>query len=546
MNPRRVMVSAAFLAVLGCGSRETAPFSDLLAEIDDYLVLGAVTRAQESIEQAYDKAATAADWMRLARRSFSASTAAGDYGPLVKTAKFAFEEFPGRTDFSAILAWAYARSGDSRRAYRVSREYLDGTEWQSLADELFLSSATGAGGGEDAGLEAFGARASASSGGLSGISRYRPDLGRDEAVFLSEAAVRLAEPRLFLDAALIYAGIGEIEAAAGLAVRFERTSPLPAAYLLYDSGRTDEAVSLLKRLIDAGDSVSFNDMLVYADILHADGEASAALAVCRDLIASGRTETWLPYANAAALLRVSGSVDSAIEIVSSGLALFPSNRELLVELARLQIASGRTDSALATVNSLRAAHPTASDAAYLEFEIRGGQAARRRLITTLKEVFFAGPENAMLARNLASLLAGERNYADLEAVLDAYERAAGVAAWSAFYRGLGAVGRNDPKAALDHFMAAAELSDDRRHLFNVGVVLSALSEQREARKYLRGAAALADDPRERARIIFEIARTLVREGDASAAIREAKYALDIDPELSEARVLLYELEAGGN
>ena len=528
-----IAIAVALSLVAGCRPVSKRDPEAAIAEIDEFLARGAVTEAARVVGRT--QPSTRGDWMSLIKRAYSIATTVDDFTLLENTSADAHERFPGASEFAAVRTYALLRLGDARKAYSVSREYLTEVRFDNLVDEAWL-------------VNNLLNRSETAEAGELRVSRALPPydggLTSDDAEFFYDAAVRLDEIRLMLDSALIYTRNGQIVRARDLAEFFESDYPLPAAYIYYDAEDYNAAERALIRNSKTIEYPDPMDLMFHADVLRAADRAEDSVLIYLDLIQNGRSTSWIPYSNTARWFAASDEQNRARSILDLGIAQFPNVVALRTAAVRLLSDTGDTAGARIALDGLKRQYPGEIELAYLDFELRGSEGSMIRLATAAKGLLYNNPADDGIAMRSAALFARIRSYRDLAMVLDLYESTASVTYWTQFWRGVIATSRDEYNEALHYFETSAELVMSWETAYNLGKVLASLSQYEASREQFWHAAALVEesDIAKRALAALAIAEVYREMGEVGAAVREASYAIDLDKSLTEAYLLIRELE----
>ncbi|HEY7242028.1 MAG TPA: tetratricopeptide repeat protein [Burkholderiales bacterium] len=221
-----------------------------------------------------------------------------------------------------------------------------------------------------------------------------------------------AEQLRIAEAALAAGRFPEAAEALRKTVRLDRDSPRPQlmlAFALWQSGEREQAIGALRRLIQRapGNGDAWFNLGNFYRTERRTGEALAAFKRAADL----QPGNVAPHINAAHALVQAARFEEAEDAVRSSLRRFPSEPDLLVNLAQVQRATHRLSEALATLE--RCVELAPGHAGYrvtralARLELGEAQAAH----ADLDEIVREHPESpeAHLAR--AQLLLARREYA---------------------------------------------------------------------------------------------------------------------------------------
>ena len=521
---KQVLAVLVCVSFLSCRSDHEPEFTDLLVSIDLQISTGQSERAGETIETAIDRARSRDEWARLAKRGYTLAQTSGDWSYLRDVAENALSKFLGAEEFAVFVSYAALKQDAIERAAEVSREYLVSERYKSLADLIWFRA--GGAGFEDEMLP-----------------DYSASLNERDASAFVDAARRLGHPALYLDAAMILAGIGRITDSVEYVQQFSTAYPVPAGYLLFDAGRFDEAEAILRPEVTSADGYFAMDALLVLDSLARKNRTADYREFAEWFVARSPDASPLPYRNLSVVYTDSGDFDAATRIAAKGLEIFVDDGGLQAQMIRAVRNTAGTDEAIELLESFRDTSGTNVWFEMIEVAINPSPGGYVRFEMALEELFFENPKEEQVARRLASLYAGERRYEELGQIIDEYEKAAGSRVWTSFLRGVIAVRNDDLETAAGWFEEVADTNDLWQYRYNLALVYSAMGKFEEAKEQFRQSASLTEDRRYRALVFAEIARTLMQSGDPVSALREATYSLDLDPSLTKAILLVRQLES---
>ena len=526
MKPSRLATSLVFISIVSlgattCSRRSLVPLTDILTRIDLHLVAGSLGEASRGIQDASKVAASRNDRMRLAKRSLSISSTGGDWSQLYGIADDALRAYPGVEEFAAIASYAAMKRGHLNRALAISREYLESDRFRSLYNEVWLRA-----GNADESSDSF-------------SPDYSANLSTSDALAFEETGGRLNHVGLMLDAALIYAGIGDIDRAYEMVEVFSPQYPEPAAYLHYDAGDFDAAANILAKLHLGRPQ----DRLVLADSYLLAGRTDEYVVIAEEIISQFSDLSPTPFRNLTRIYRDARLESQAHSVVAAGLVQFPDDFGLITERVRLENDFAGYSQAIDLLDAFLAEFGITYDLALLELELLPSDGSYRRFESTLKTLFYRNPDDPRIARDAVAFFAANRRYLELGNILDAHLPEVEASHQIGFFRGVIAVYENDLEAAAAHFQLAAESAAIWQYRLDLALVLSALDRSDEAVEQLRRAFALTQDRTIQSRLSFEIGRVHAKSGEAESALRAVIYALELDPSLTEARLLARQLES---
>jgi tetratricopeptide (TPR) repeat protein len=245
-----------------------------------------------------------------------------------------------------------------------------------------------------------------------------------------------------------------------------------------------------------------------------------------------------------------GDLDGAVALIEAGKKLFPNVRQLM--LSEILVNAGENESrASELLVEYSGTFPDDPEIAVIAAGTFPSDANRLRLESVLWNSFLENPEDSRTASYLAAGLMASSDEDGLARLLDVWERENGDTAWSFFMRGYQALLNNQSSVARESFEASYARSKRWETAFNLGVIAQRAGEISPALEHFREAESSIDlnSPNAadtKAFIRAATSRALYERGDYDGALREAKYALDLDPGSNEASLIVDLLEYRAN
>lgn len=533
---RRIIVT--LLAVAGilssCG-REKLSFDDLINLIDGELTLGALHQADRNIREAASRASGRSEWLSLLKRAYTLGESSNSFETLYITAKEALSDISGAEEIAALSVFSALRTGKYEIAYQYAEEHLISEQWSALRSEAVLRRR-----GLSEGVLTTSAEESSL---LNAVFSGEPSA-------LARAAGLFDDSRFGLVAALRYAAEGQVRTAADIISPYVTEYSEVAMLLFYDAG-------LYKRAGELASSPEFNKTSRSADmdLLRADTfirlkDLASAIEVYEELIESFPVHSWIPYVNTAVILTARGDREDAVDILAAGKHLFPDVRQIL--LTEIFMSAGADEEkALMLIDRYTLEYPEDPEIAVLIAGVYPSEPNRIRLENALWNTFLENPEHSRAARYLAASLLASGDVDGLLLLIEVWERENGTTDWSYFMRGYHALMEQTGDAAAEAFEKSFQLSPRWETAFNLGVIAQRTAEYDLAIDYFRNAEMSiplksSQIDATRGLIRGAVARVLYERGDYDSALREAKYALDLDRGASEAALLIDLLEQRTN
>ncbi len=520
--------------LLSCG-KEKVEFEDLVAVIDGELALGALEQADQNILLAASVAAGRSEWLSLLKRAYILGTALNTYETLYITSKDALSEISGAEEIAALCAFSCLRTGKYEMAFQYAEEYLLSDKWNSIRSEAVLR------------------RHALSKGVFTPASGENPLLDAvfsEDPIALARAALLFNESRFALAAALRFAAEGEIDTATDTIIPYTPEYPEVGFLLSYDAGRYKRAAEISFSTVLSESLRSDALDLIKGDIYLRLKDTGSALKLYKEIIAAAPDISWIPYVNSALILTEQGQFEKAAEMMATGKGFFPEQKQLL--LSEILIFSGRDEEiAVNLIEKYKGLYPADPEIAVITAGVFPSEANRIRLESALWNAFLQNQENTRTARYLAASLLASGDNEGLSMLLDVWERENGNTAWSLFLRGYQGLMNRFGAEASEAFERSYLLSPRWETAFNLGVIARRAGDYDRSIDHFRDSENLIPEKwtmitQTRASIRAAIARVLYERGDFESSLREARYALDLDPGSNEASLLIDLLEQEPN
>ena len=524
--------------------REPRVLEEILRQVDEELSRGYSVRAESLIREGLRSVRGEAGYLSLFKRQLGLARMTGDYGGLVRDARGASKKLPGSRRLAAIAAYAAVRSEHPESAARILERSLRHPVLEGLQAEAELR----------------GYAPARKTLRLDDSLRRLSELpGLSDPNDMHTLAGLLEEPRLDLDAALLWMRRGRVEEAfsvlwphRGLAFVAE-----PLLFMAFDAGRYAEAWELggaLPELVEQP-----GHLILRGDVAWILGMPERAAAHYQQAIAIDPDYSWVPYLNLAELVASGGDSEGGRRMRAGAHGRFPVQSEVVLAHARDLAATGAADQARELIAVLIEGDPHDTTAQLLALELAGARSSPAVYQGRMWQLVNRQPDNPELVKSFALYLVGLRDIGGAAAVLAEYERSSGgaLSPWFLELRGILALAQGDPERAAEYLGRSLVQVGEWRRRYNFAVVLMAGRRDEEALRELvqsetelvAAAAGRSAGPggaqlqSYRSRIRSRIAEAQVNLGSREAARREALYALDLDSANQHARRVLRILEA---
>jgi tetratricopeptide (TPR) repeat protein len=548
---------AIYLIVAGGGQRreKTARLDELLAGADYDISLGYYEKALERLERAFDLPLGENGSLRVLERAYQISYNLNDFGRLYPLARTAYLNIPGSPKLAEIYLYASIRAreeaspqtgqllkrGGGRLAYLHAEAFLRG-----LVDTVPEAD-------QDAELEAILSLISLPGGAGTGKRTGRPAAAGAflDPYALQRLGTELEEPRLHLDAAVLWMERGDVESAYALVTR-QAGQPLfeeAGIFITYDAGREQEALSALQQHRRRQGGVERADLLLMeADLNLVLGNQGEARRLYGRIIDSRPDFAWTPYLNLAIMAEREGERQAAQLYREKAYRLFPDTGPVVTAYARnLSVFGDRGERARDVLSGYLERHEEDYQAQLLLLELQDTAASPALHQASLWSLYNRHPDSRMLCEQLFLYLLEFNDLSGAQAVLRSFQAATGRTEepWLLGYRAvLAAAGRDYAEAIrLLRERIAREESWEAR--VNLAVLLGEARQPMQAIEQLIEAENLLPEQDRRnnqSRIRSRIAEQYLILGDPAAARRECEYAIDLDAGNFHAHRLLRILE----
>jgi tetratricopeptide (TPR) repeat protein len=523
----------------GSARRGTALLVDeLVAEADYEISLGYYDRALESLDKALARARGEHNSLRILKRVYQISYSLKDFAVLHRFARVAADNIPGSNELEHIYLYAALRS---ETGVNVT-DRLERARAARSADAAYLHA------------EAY------FSGLLDTPPSTDPDpelaaimslAGEQDPYQLQRLGTDLGEPRLHLDAALLWMAEGDTESAFTVMNRHigDPVFLEPGIFISYDAGQEQTALSLIQALRGQDRIGGRADLqIMEADLLLIFGEIPSAARLYRQIIDTHPAYSWTPYLNLASIEEEETSeLQRAFALRERAYGEFPGVGAVAVAHARSLRNFGDREGAAEILQGYLEANPDDYRARLELLDVQNTASSPVLYQAALWKLYNLHPESRMLCEHLFVYLLEFNDLSGAESVLRHYQLATGRTRepWLLDYRAiLSAAGRNDTEA-IELLRDRLAQEDNWQARFNLAVLLGKNSRPDQAIEQLIAAENLLPEENnryDRSRIRSAIGEQYLRLGDNAAARRECEYAIDLDVSNFHAHRILRILE----
>ena len=531
-----------FLIYNTASSRRSAAkgIDALLVEADYEISLGYYERALEDLKKAMAGARGEYNNLRILKRAYQISYNLNDFSILHGFALDAAERIPGSKKLEQIYLYAVIRSSAEGR-----KSAFDSLK-RSRGDLAYLQT------------EAY----------FAGLADTLPDTESDPQLAqivslveqegaekpdpyqLQRLGTDLDEPRIHLDAALLWMAEGDAQSAFAVMNR-HIGDPLfrePSIYISYDASHEQIALSLIQELRKQGRIADRVDLqIMEADLRLIFDEREQAENLYTRIIATDPAYSWTPYLNLASIAEQGEDRQTAYALRERAYARFPAVGAVVMAHARSLTERGDRQLAAEILQSYLEEHSVDYQAQLYLLDVQNTASSPAVYQAALWKLYNRHPDSRMLCEHLFAYLLEFNDLSGAQSVLRHYQLATGRSQepWLLDYRAiLAAVNRNDAEAER-LLRNRLEREDNWQARFNLAVLLGNSSSPEQAIEQLIEAEHLLPEERNqyyRSRIRSRIGEQYLRLGDRAAARRECEYAIDLDVSNFHAHRILRILE----
>ncbi len=504
---------------------------EILADVDYELSLGYYRKGLEGLNRAVAAAQGEYNLLRVLKRAYVISDNLEDSRIFLNAAREAWEKIPGSKDLARVYLFSAIRS----ELDPAGRTLLSGTsnnrDIQYLQVEAYLR-------GSLAELPAQ-RREGALEDLLSLIEQRDP-------AELQRQGTRLDEPRLYLDAALLWMKEGQPGAALAALERYPDNTLFvePGIYIAYDAGYGEKTLRYLRSHPEAPDR---SDLLIMeADLNLLLGNRQEAMRLYRGVVSADPYYSWVPYLNLANLVEADRDEAAAYHFRQMAFQSFPETAEVVLSYARSLSRRAEKARAAELVGKYLEREPQDIEANLLLLDLQDTASSPALYEAALWKLFNQFPGSRKLCETLFLYLLEFNDLAGAETVLRHYELATGGSnePWFLDYRAVLAVLGRNYSTAVALIRERLVLQESWRARYNLALLLAEAGQAGEAideliaaenaltagRQPLPQQEPAVRDPqsRFRSRIRSKIGEQYLALGDETAARRECEYALDLD------------------
>lgn len=526
--------------------RKSDVFQAAIADIDSDLLFRRYPAAQEQIGELLPLARNKRETLGLLKRGFRIAKSTDSFHWFDTLAQETLGRFPKERDLLYIASYSSMRDGNIERAVELMRT----EERRSSAPR-------------DDGLSLLQAEAALRLGNRSLLPAYREGhllslLDSDDPAALEKLGRKEGNRQLLVDAALLYLSEGDIEKALIIArdQRSDTDHDVFYASVNYDSGEFEEAAGRLKRYL-VSHKESSELILFLADIQLLSGAIGQAQRnyrlVLNDQNSDLQSQALLNYAW---ILGSEGKRGPALSLLRHGYKRFGWDTRIGMELAKAYADADET-AAIKILRSLIEHNPEDLDLRLLLFRLDSGSSPSsatnrpdpKSYRLDLWRIFTANPTDERLCRFLTWYLIGLSDDRGAQLALSTYQRAGGDQnrPWFQHTQGLAKALGGDYKQALACIDNSLALAEDSGVLYNRAVMqiqtLNLKAAEDDLWRALDRSRFGSDKGWMEGVIRSRIGEVLLLKGNRRAAVRELRYAMELDPSNFRTLMLLEELNS---
>jgi tetratricopeptide (TPR) repeat protein len=575
-------------------TRLNRPLDEHLSEADEAVALGYLDRAADSIRLAAGAARGEYEHLRVLKRASRLARRTGSFGELAALAEKALAGSPGSARLRVLAAYGLLRSEHPQRAAAL---------WAGRWKQSALKENPGAGTLLAEIALKSDASAQMEEGILpEGVLPVEMDrLLRPQTAEQPETLAVLGrhfqDERLSLDAALLAMRQGERDLAAEIARAQLPPASEPAFLIAYDSGENEEALRRLEAVLD-GEPPRPDQAAMMGDLMAWTGDTGAARQVYLRLIRESPSFSWKPYLNLAWISLRGRDEDAARYYRQQAVERFPEERRIhwaMIEDLRHSADTGREaeEEYRRQIKAYLARFPDDLQGNLMALELQGERISSAVYQARLWRLFNRHPADERLCRRIVLHLLAGGDTEGAAAALKQHEQASGESGtlWQHQLRGMVAALQGRLAEAREEFTRYLSRREDWWMYYNRGLVVasdipvfgdtstsvspvasdipvfgdtstsplagtfgvspvaSALEDLRKAEAMLQSGMRQEVRPVEepdalaaRSKIRTRLAQLLLARGEVDSAIRELRYARELDPDNLKPVLLLKKLE----
>jgi len=451
--------------------RRSAGFDTVLIQVDQLMSRGFITESRELLDSLVPRhhldSFQAGSYLRLLKRYHLYSRQTGNWEPYVRVARQGLNSYPGRIDLAALTVHGLLRSGSWEAAAELT-DHLENSPFASLKAELLMRS-----GGWS--------QADPSELGPHGSVLFDSDPG----LFIAAGDATGLLP-FYLDAALLYAGQGDLTAARDVQRKYLKNGyPLFSFYLTMDLQDWENALSYWDHL---SPHLKGSDKLLKGDILMRLGRFQEARQFYSNSLTAPFEASWPAYYNLAWLQEGKDKEKTLLK----GLNLFPDEEQLNLAYARFLINEKRDEEALRVLEAMIPRQRLGLKGELILLRLLSARRSGAYLQGRYWELINQYPLEAEAAQGLIHYTLAWGQQEDAEKALNQAEKNLGIQPWIRHGRAVKASLGNNPEEAELLFKAALEISPQASLYHNYAVLLGRLERFVEAVSMLEKAEQLCD------------------------------------------------------
>lgn len=508
----------------------TEDFNTVLMAVDQSLKENSNENTRSLLLKVKIESLNLRETKRLIKRVFKYSQINGNYSLLETKSKECIKEFPNDTEFKAIYVFSTIKNGKYETAYKYSKNNISDSKFYTLKEESILLGSDG--NNTDKKNELFSNESLLNVPGSKSANLYK------------NASELTGNDGFNFDAALISLRTGEPAKALKILKKIPKTFPFRNKLLFfsaYESGEYQEALRVLNTY-DLG--LDVHEFFMYkTDLLMASEAYSSAKNEYIQYIRKYPDESWIPYANLAWIGKNEHD-QNLFNTVVSGFKYFKENIDYTRSVVSYLIVINRKSEALRYIKLYGNSDPLLS----ITFLNLSGAVEPDKLIARLQEFIINYTGNDKIEKYYCWFLFKTGNLKMLESFLEKAENGEGLSSWMKVFKGLIEVSKGHFDIADNYFRSSYIHEKYWELVFNLGLVefyekdyKKAVEYYQNAENYVSGIKPLSSA--ERSMIRTNLALALVKLGNRKRAVKELKYAQEMDRSNMRAVLELNKLES---
>jgi tetratricopeptide (TPR) repeat protein len=383
-------------------------------------------------------------------------------------------------------------------------------------------------------------------------------LNSEDPLLFEEYGRKIEDPRLLLDSALLYAFTGDIEHAFDIVEQNSNVGLFdePGLFIAYDQGEFEYARNKIVKNVDFFPART-DLIILLGDMELLAGDYANAKQHYIQAIEKDATYASNPYLNLSYIYQKEGDAGTALAYMKRTYDLFPEDKDVVREAAKLLTAVSKPDEAEKILTSFLSLNPDDPYVTMMLLNLRQASMQPKQYRARLWDLYNKHPQDDLICKHLVTYLLGIPDCDGAETALDIFRINAEKAMngrssipWLLHFRGIIDALRGNINKAISFLTESLEREENEIVRYHRAQILLLMDSFVEAREDLWKALRVEHSELRKKRRFYSyvascIGETYAQENDIENAIQQIEYALEIYPENYHAQVLLKQLEETG-